>query len=354
MPRNRLWTLSLLLLALPLSAQAPRPQPALSCAAVKEAALLEAKPGANAYQPLAAEQRLFYGLSDFGSEVLEVRYFVKGALYLTERADLSTGKLPQTDLQSQKLPVQPKTATELSSLLEGERMMELLALRPDLVRRLHELAKEGTAIDLKIFRQGRLHEALSFKELLRRSAELRGSREVLVMLHSTVAGPGDRREPRRPSLFFKVLDSCNDCTDDMPCDTECGYDPGKGGPETCGEYGAPCGGSTCECTHVLGDTWTSWYFNRAYPYSPTYYECLKSTATDSTWHLRYVLEYRRDLVRASIICPSCPSCVGCYYHEEVIDYQLGNSWCLSNTYGGCSFGRTPWCSELCSYSSVCN
>jgi hypothetical protein len=352
MPRNSLWTLSLLLLALPLSAQSPRPQPALSCAAVKEAALFQGKPGATTYQPLAAEQRLFYGLSGFGSEALEVRYFVKGALYLTETADLSTVRLPEIDLQSRKLPVQSKTAIDLSSLLEGDRMMEFLALRPDLVRRLHGLAED--AINVQIFRQGRLHEALSFKELLRRSAELRGSRDVLVVVHSTVGGLGDRGEPRRPSLLLKVLDSCNDCTDDMPCDTECGYDPGKGGPETCGEYGAPCGGSTCPCTHVLADSWTSWYFNRAYPYSPAYYECLKSSATDSTYHQRYILEYRRDLIRSSTICPNCPSCVSCYYHEEVIDYQLTNGSCLSNTYAGCFSGRTPWCSELCSYSSVCN
>ncbi|MFY9821769.1 MAG: hypothetical protein WAM82_10310 [Thermoanaerobaculia bacterium] len=351
MPRNGLWTLSLLLLALPLSGQS---QPTLSCAAAKGAALFKEKPGTTHYKPLAAEERLFYGLSGIGSEALEVRYFVKGKLYLTETADLSTARLPEIDPQSRKLPLQPKAATDLSSLFEGERMMELLALRPDLVRRLHGLAAGDAAIDVKIFQQGRLHEALPFKELLGRSAKLRESRDVLVVVRSSVTGPGDREEPRHPPLLSKVLDSCYDCTDDMPCDTECGYDPGKGGPETCGEFGAPCGGSTCACTHVLADTWTSWYFNRAYPYSPTYYECLKSSATDFTYHQLYILEYRRDLVRSSIICPSCPSCVGCYYHEEVIDYQLSDASCLSDTHGFCGFGRTPYCSELCTYSSVCN
>jgi hypothetical protein len=76
MPRNGLWTLSLLLLALPLSAEAQRSMPTLSCAAARGAALSEGKPGATTYQPLAAEQRLYYGLSSFGSEALEVRYFV--------------------------------------------------------------------------------------------------------------------------------------------------------------------------------------------------------------------------------------------------------------------------------------
>lgn len=41
-------------------------------------------------------------------------------------------------------------------------------------------------------------------------------------------------------LSFTYLPNCNDCTLAMPCDTECGWDPGKGGPVTCGEYGAPC------------------------------------------------------------------------------------------------------------------
>ncbi|HSS76427.1 MAG TPA: hypothetical protein VLV54_06740 [Thermoanaerobaculia bacterium] len=303
---------------------------------------------------MAAEQRLYYGLSAFGGEAIEVRYFVKGALYLTETADLSTTRLPEIDRQSREPQLRPKTTIDLSSLLAGERMMELLALRPDLVRRLHGLNEGGAAVDLKIFRQGHLLEALPFKELLRRSAELRGSRDVLVVVHSTVGGIGDRGEPRRPSLPLKVLDSCSECTDDMPCDTECGYDPGKGGPETCGEFGAPCGGSTCPCTHVLSETWTSYYFNRAYPYSPAYYECLKSSSTGSTYYQRYVLEYRRDLVRASMICPNCPSCVSCYYHEEVIDYQLTTATCMSDTYAGCFFGRTPACWELCGYSPVCN
>src|ERR1700681_340745 len=100
MPHNRFWTLSLLLLALPLSAEAQRAQPAPSCAAARGTTPFAGKPGANTYQPLPAEQRLFYGLSGFGSEAIEVRYFVKGALYLTETADLSTARLPQIDQQS--------------------------------------------------------------------------------------------------------------------------------------------------------------------------------------------------------------------------------------------------------------
>jgi hypothetical protein len=61
------------------------------------------------------------------------------------------------------------------------------------------------------------------------------------------------QESSAKPLFFEIagvgtpkpvlatyLPNCNDCTWDLPCDTECGYDPGKGGPVTCGEYGGIC------------------------------------------------------------------------------------------------------------------
>ena len=51
--------------------------------------------------------------------------------------------------------------------------------------------------------------------------------------------PGAKVGTPKP-IFADYLPNCNDCTYDMPCDTECGYDPGKGGPVTCGEYGGIC------------------------------------------------------------------------------------------------------------------
>lgn len=41
-------------------------------------------------------------------------------------------------------------------------------------------------------------------------------------------------------LSFTYIPNCNDCTLETPCETECGWEPGKGGPVTCGEYGALC------------------------------------------------------------------------------------------------------------------
>jgi hypothetical protein len=352
MRRIGLWILSLSLLALPGSAQS---RPALSCGATfLGSPSIEGLLGTGT-QPLAAEQRLFYGLTGLGNEALEVRYLVGDALYLRETVDLSTARLPEINPPDRKPLLQSKSTLELPDLLAGERMMEFLALRPDLVRRLHQLAQDGARIEVQVFQAGRLLEKLSFKELLRRSAELRASGAVSVVVHSRVRGIGERGEPRKPPFFgAKVLDSCNDCTDEMPCDTECGYDPGKGGPVTCGEYGAPCGGSTCECSHVLYDSWTSWYFNRAYAYSPATYDCLKSAPNWWTWHQVYILEYRRDLVRHSTICPNCPSCVGCYYQEQVIDYQLSSSYCYHDLNSYCGPGRTPYCYELCAITSVCH
>lgn len=351
--RISLWVLNLALLALPLSAQS---RPPLSCGATFAAPTsIGGLLGTGTYQPLTAEQRLFYELAGLGDAALEVRYFVAQALYLTETLELSTARLPQTEIPGRQPLWQAKSTLDFQEQLEGERMVELLALRPELVRRLHRLAQDGSRIEVQVFQAGRRLATLPFQELLRRSAELGARGGVPVVVRSMVRGVGNRSEPRKPSFFgAKVLDSCSECTDEMPCDTECGYDPGKGGPVTCGENGAPCGGSTCQCSTVLYDSWTSWYFNRSYPYSPATYDCLKSGASSYSTHRVYVLEYRRDLVRHSTICPNCPSCVGCYYQEQVIDYQLSNTYCYADLGGGCGFGRTAGCYELCSPTAHCN
>ena len=354
MRRISFWVLNLSLLALPLAAQS---QPPLSCGAATSVVptSIGGLPGTGTYQPLSAEQRLFYGLAGLGDAALEVRYFVAHALYLTETLELSDVRLPQTEIRGRQPLWQAKRTLDFQEQLEGERMVELLARRPELVRRLHRIAQDGSRIEVRVFQAGRRLAALPFQELLRRSAELGARGAVPVVVRSTVRGVGDRSEPRTPSLFDAVvLDSCQECTDEMPCETECGYDPGKGGPVTCGENGAPCGGSTCECSRVLYDSWTSWYFNRAYPYSPATYDCLKSGASSYSTHRLYVLEYRRDLVRHSTICPNCPSCVSCYYQEQVIDYQLSNVYCYSDLAAAVGSDARRGCYELCSPTAYCN
>lgn len=39
------------------------------------------------------------------------------------------------------------------------------------------------------------------------------------------------------SRATSYLPNCGDCTVTTPCWEECGWEPGKGGPVTCGEYG---------------------------------------------------------------------------------------------------------------------
>lgn len=346
MRRSGFLALILALLALPVAAQ-PRSTPSCGKAAFGTSSLEGLQ--ATAYQPLAPEQRLFYGLSGLGDEALEIRYFVKGALHLIETVDLSAAKLPQLDLQSQK----PGQKPELQRLLDGERMMELLALRPDLVQQLHQLARDGARIEVKVSQAGRRVEAVSFQELTRRSDELRNSPTVPMIVHSAVRGPGDHRKPVQPLLTKDYLPDCGDCRTTMPCDTECGWDPGKGGPVTCGEYGV-CIGAGCSC-QVSSERWSSWYLNRFYAASPASYDCLKNSSGGTTQHQVYIREYRRDRIRDSTIWPYCPECYGWYTQSEVISYELSSSSCLYSVGGGCGIGRKPFCFELCSTFNIpCN
>jgi len=59
------------------------------------------------------------------------------------------------------------------------------------------------------------------------------------------------------------------CSPSTPCDTECGYDPGKGGPTTCGEYGAECdpGPPTCYPNYQVVSTTAIGTFG-VYYYNP--------------------------------------------------------------------------------------
>ncbi|HEV2855663.1 MAG TPA: hypothetical protein VHC97_22945 [Thermoanaerobaculia bacterium] len=356
MRRNCLWLVTLALLALPALAQ-DHSLPTCGAAAIGSSPFDSSAKGwetASSYQPLAPGQRLFYGLTGLGQDSpLEVRYLVKGKPYLTEVVDLANAQPPKNQPpkvrpDSGKAPQKSETAFDFESLLKEERMIELLALRPDLVRSLHQLAKERSAIKVEIRQGGRVFETLSFQDLKRRSSELVKSPAVPLAVQSAVSGPGDHGEERQPPLFAKTyLENCSDCSWEMPCDTECGYEPGKGGPVTCGEQGLPCGGSppTCSSSTVVSESWTGWYYLRSY--FANQYACLRSYTAGSAVHRLYVSEYRRDLVRRSYVCPSAPSCSGCYYQDQVIAYEIGYAGCWYETPPLCSNGATPCCSELC-------
>src|SRR5947199_75737 len=125
-------------------------------------------------------------------------------------------------------------------------------------------------------------------------------------VRSSVSGPGDRRVERARSPIAKdYLPDCNDCTESTPCDTECGYDPGKGGPVTCGEWGR-CA-TTCYSSTTLSEHWSSWYVTGSY--NAGTYACYVSDAFgDSTSFQLHVTQYRRDRIRTTLICPNAPPC----------------------------------------------
>lgn len=354
MRRNCLWLVTLALLALPALAQ-DKSLPTCSASKLGAAALLE-REGAGTYQPLASEQRLFYGLTGLGLDSpLEVRYLVKGKPHLTEIVDLAKAQPPKNQSpkarpDNPKVPLKSEVAFDFESLLNEEKMIELLALRPDLVRQLHEFAKERAAIRIEIRQDGRVFETLSFRELKNRSAELAQGAAVPLAVQSAVSGPGDRGGEREYPLFAKTyLENCGDCTWEMPCETECGYEPGKGGPVTCGEQGLPCGGSqpTCASSTVVSETWTGWYYLRSYLGNQT--ACLRSytSPTGSAVHRVEVSEYRRDLVRRTYICPNAPACTNCYYQNQVIAYEILTTGCWFELPQLCYNGGIPCCSALC-------
>ena|ERR1700710_1236754 len=348
MRRIRSWWLPVLaLLVLPALVQAAPSTPA--CGAAAFLSSLNGAAGAGTYQPLAAEQRLYYGLDALGQDSpLEIRYLVKGKPYLTETMDLANARLPKVNPDS---VLKPTTALDIATLLKEERMVELLALRPDLVRQLHKLAQEDASIRIEVRQQGRLFESLSFQDLVQRSAELGQSPAVQLAVRSSVSGPGDRRVERGRSPIAKdYLPDCNDCTESSPCDTECGYDPGKGGPVTCGEWGR-CA-TTCYSSTTISEHWSAWYVTGSYNAGTACY--VSQAFGGMTTFQLHVTQYRRDRIRTTLICPNAPACTDCYDQDSVISYELGSSGCYSDTYFGCFFGTTACCSALCSYSFYCN
>ena len=300
------------------------------------------------YQPLAPEQRLFFGLAGLEpGTTLEVRYLVDGKPYLTEIVDLAASRLPQVGTGE-------RMSLDLKTALETERMIELLALRPDLVRQLQQRAEKDASIRIEVSQKGRRIESLSFQDLRLRSADLNG-RAVPLVVRATVSGPGSRTRDRMKTMVaFDYLESCGDCTWETPCTTSCGYDPGKGGPVTCGEFGAPCDdGSTCSCSTVYPEYWTDWYVYNSY-YS-NQYTCFEDTNDNAYWHQAYIFETRRDRIRPTLVCPNCPACSDCYFQYDVVDYQLSSGGCWSNTYSYCFWGDPLCCSEqTCSFNGNCH
>lgn len=323
--------------------------------------------GVSALTPLQPGERLLYDLAELTGGTLEVRYRVNGNLHLTEIIDLAKMQLPERATAAPEAPSrlgdfsrkQNDARVELAQRREGaaeRRVIELLTLDADSTRELHRLAREGKRIEIDILHDGRVRESVSLAEVISRAAALRRQPLAPVFAPSAVTGPGVVMSPRTLRVATnEYLESCSDCTSSHPCDTECGYDPGKGGPTTCGEYGAPCE-PWCPPSYTSGEWWGPWtYYSSGYGVG----RCL-NTWIGYRWHNEWITTYRRERIRRTTTCPNSPSCNGCYDTEAVISVQYANYYCYQETGGGCFNGQTPCCStcsvygwSACTYSFPC-
>lgn len=381
--RILLWMLILSLAAMPvLAAEAPPLDS--KCAERLEKLAAAAAKGTGSYRPLEMEQRLFYSLKGLNEGSLEIRYLVRGELWLSEVIDLAKIELPKkssevldgvADNKTSRKPSNgilrnafanfgtelkpaggtltiPEPAAEANErelpqvrgkFLEGERVAELLARNPVHVRELHKMFGEGTGIDIEVFHSGKRLEVISFDDLVARSADLRERMRVPVVVLSDVRGPGIKKKPGFSIITNDYLECCCDCNESVPCETECGYDPGKGGPVTCREQGLPCQ-ETCFSSTPYGQYYSNWYF---YGSGYSGYGICFVTEYYPRWHEEYVWVYRRDLIQRTLICPNAPSCDGCYVTEEVVGYQYTWTGCYARTSAYCSPAYMPCCNELC-------
>jgi hypothetical protein len=309
---------------------------------------------ASLIQPLLAEERLLYAIDRLPGGTLEVHYLVNGALHLSEVLDLDSLSLPLTrESQAPKGLIRQRTETPGGAPVprkregaELTRTVELLTLVPDSVRELHRLAREGAVIEVTLRQGGSIVETLSYAELTARSAALAEKGFTPVFAPVEVSGPGLDRPVRTGRVQTnEYLENCGDCTYDHPCDTECGWDPGKGGPVTCGEQGQPCGGQpTCAGSTVMGEWWGPWTYHST-SYSG-WSVCLKNSFSGGYRYYEKLTTYRRDRIRRTRTCPNAPSCDGCYDTDSVVSVGYSYSVCYENSYSFCSFPETACCSSL--------
>jgi len=308
--------------------------------------------------PLQTSERIFYSIVGMTGGTLEIRYSVGGRLHVTENVDLSAIELPvRTDTAAAPAnaprKADPQALIQTDALFAGTPVIELLTLHPDTLRELHRLANDGVAIDVEILYAGQFRERASFAELALRGSQLLGETYIPLFAPSMVSGPGEVKSARRlKAATNEYLENCWECTENHPCETECGYDPGKGGPVTCGEYGAPCE-PTCIGSYTSGEWWTGWTFvSTSLGASKCIVRSFGSGSFGDLWRER-TTTYRRERIRRTTTCPNAPSCNGCYNTEAVIQVQYSSSVCWENTYSTCSFPVTPCCYR-CGMSSVCD
>lgn len=297
--------------------------------------------------PLQTSERILYSIAGLSGGTLEIRYHVSGRLHLTETIDLSAMELPlrysSSSAPANAAPrkADPQELIQPTGMLAGTPVIELLTLNPDSLRELHRLANDGVAIDVEILHAGRPRELASFAGLTVRSSQLIGEAYIPLFAPSMVTGPGEVKAQRRlKAATNEYLENCWECTESHPCDTECGYDPGKGGPVTCGEYGAPCEPYCPPGPYTSGEWWTGWTFVSTGLYDTRCFA--SSTGSFGAQYRKRGTTYRRERIRRTTTCPNSPSCSGCYDTESVIQVQYSTSYCWEYS-GGCLYPVVPCC-----------
>ncbi|MEM8962152.1 MAG: hypothetical protein AAGD38_11785 [Acidobacteriota bacterium] len=314
------------LLAQPASLTA---EPVPGCALAEREAETARLLGGSSVEPVPAEWSLLHDLSVLPRGPIEIRYHVDGELYLVETADLIDARPPQRD--------HPRVEMDIPEVLE------LLTLRPDIVRRFHRMHEEGTRIEVELVTDRSILERLSFGQVMEQSAALRQQGALPVTLLTEVAGSGATLPPV-PRLATR--NGCGFCTSTSDCDDVGPYDDGKGDCTTCGEYGV-CDPGGCACSSVINTYWTSWFVTGFTYVGP--YRCIDySHPVPDSRALRAQVTYRRNQVRVTRTCPNCPSCSGCYNTESIINYQTQTLYCYVDQNTSCSPGDSTigtW--ELC-------
>ncbi|MDY7093910.1 MAG: hypothetical protein SX243_13140, partial [Acidobacteriota bacterium] len=112
------------------------PSPAFSCSRAVQVDP-EVRAAGLPGDPVVGAERLIYEASELVGPV-EVRYQVAGALFATETADLT----PRSEQSRSSQAIRDNEETRV----EASRVIDLLALRPDVLRRLRAKAEAGETV----------------------------------------------------------------------------------------------------------------------------------------------------------------------------------------------------------------
>lgn len=302
----------------------------------------------------SADDYIFVRVPTPAPRQMGVRYVVDGSLFLNEVLDLSAPLASPKHARSFRRGVVGKEADQPVRAPRKAVAVELLAMHIPQVQALREIAKVPGRVVVEISFNGKKARTATLPDLIEESAALRRT-DDLTVVRSVVTGPAAER--KRPDRKMRVatneyLESCTECTSEMPCETECGWDEGKGGPVTCGEQGY-CG--TCPPERMLDEYWKVTLVETGTTSTPQ--ECFLLSQGVTRWFQEYYSLYRHDYVHYKMICYDSPNCVSCWPEEQVVETYYETTTCWENTDNYCNPAQVPYytpaCSILCQYWGGC-